>query len=218
MKRARAMVAVAGLTVASGCAFTDVPVTLPTTMTTGLSGGEGRQIVVLSPFKDERARRDRCGIQKNSYNAETAAALCSMEPAKWMGDMLASQLKAAGFSVVEGGAAKPGALEINGTLTKFFVEPVPGFSSITLETDVQAQLVVRSKTGLVAERTFFTKAVTQAMVSRAGNFQTSVDEATQTIVKDMVAAVITLANRYPQLGGRPPVIVVGSMQRERAAP
>lgn len=213
MKRVGAMLIGLALGGVSGCAFTDVPVTLPTAMSTGLSGGDGRQVVVLTPFKDERATPNRCGIQKNSYNAETASAICSADPAKWMGEMLAAQLTAAGFAVVQRDAAKPAALAINGTLMTFFVEPVIGFSSITLETDIRAKLVVSSTSGLVAERTFFTKAVTSALVARAGNFQTSVDEATQTIVKDMVAAVISLANRYPQLGQRGPATVVGSIGR-----
>jgi uncharacterized lipoprotein YajG len=213
MKRVHAMLIGLALSGASGCAFTDVPITLPSTMSTGLSGGEERQVVVVTPFKDERATPDRCGIQKNSYNAETARAICSADPAKWMGDMLAAQLTAAGFAVVQDGAAKPTALAVNGAVMTFFVEPVIGFSSITLETDIRAKLVVSSQSGLVAERTFFTKAVTSAMVARAGNFQTSVDEATQTIVKEMVAAVISLANRYPQLGRRGAATVLGSIDR-----
>jgi len=184
----------------SGCAFTDVPVTLPTTPATGMTGGDGRQIVVVSPLTDERPFRDKCGIQKNGYNMETAKAVCSMDPAVWVAQMLAAELKAAGFSVVSKEAAKPSALQLNGSLLQIFVEPVIGFSTISLETDINVKLVATSQTGLLAERSFFVKGVESGLVARAGNFQTSVDKATQTILRDMVAAVISLMNRYPQLG------------------
>lgn len=184
----------------SGCAFTDVPVTLPTTPATGMTGGDGRQIVVVSPLTDERPFRDKCGIQKNGYNMETAKAICSMDPAVWVAQMLAAELKAAGFSVVSKEAAKPSALQLNGSLLQIFVEPVIGFSTISLETDINVKLVATSQTGLLAERSFFVKGVESGLVARAGNFQTSVDKATQTILRDMVAAVISLMNRYPQLG------------------
>lgn len=184
----------------SGCAFTDVPVTLPTTPATGMTGGDGRQIVVVAPLADERPYRDKCGMQKNGYNMETAKAICSMDPAVWVAQMLAAELKAAGFSVVSKETAKPSALQLNGSLLQIFVEPVIGFSTISLETDIHVKLVATSQTGLLAERSFFVKGVESGLVARAGNFQTSVDKATQTVLRDMVAAVISLMNRYPQLG------------------
>ncbi len=186
----------------SGCAFTDVPVTLSTAPVTNLSGGDGRQIVIVSAFADERPYRGKCGMQKNSYNAETAKALCSMPPATWVAQALAAELTAAGFAVVSKEAAKPSALQLNGSLLQVFVEPVMGFSTISLETDIHVKLVATSDTGLLAERSFFVKGVESGLVSRAGNFQTSADKATQLIMRDMVAAVISLMNRYPQLGLR----------------
>lgn len=184
----------------AGCAFTDVPVTLPTVPTTNLTGGEGRQIVIVSVLSDERPYRDKCGMQKNGYNMETAKAICSMDPTMWVAQTLAKELQAAGFKVVTTGAAKPSALQLNGSLLQFFVEPVMGFSTISLETDIQVKLIATSETGLLAERTFFVKGVESGLVARAGNFQTSVDKSTQLIMRDMVAAIISLMNRYPQLG------------------
>lgn len=196
MKRATFVLA---MTLA-GCAFTDVPITLPMAPTTNLRGGEGRQIVIASGFRDERAFRDKCGIQKNGYNMETAKATCSMDPATWVAQALARELQTAGFTVVTKEVAKPSALQLNGSLLQIFVEPVMGFSTISLETDIHVKLVATSETGLLAERSFFVKGVESGLVARAGNFQTSADKATQAIMHDMVAAIISLMNRYPQLG------------------
>lgn len=196
-----AVLALSLLSCLSACAFTNVPLELPKTVSTGLSGGDGRRVVVVSPFADARPAKDVCGIQKNQYEAETAKALCTADPSRWIAEVLSGALQAAGFAVQSDGAAAPGALVINGTLDKLFVEPLIGFTAITLETDMQVRLTVTSGTGLLAERTFFVKGIATGQVARAGNFQRSVDTAADQMVKDMVAAIITLANRYPQLGG-----------------
>ena len=113
--------------VSSGCAFSNVHLELPTSVPHHLSGGDQRQLVVVMPFADERPDKNRCGMQKNQYNADTAAALCTPEPATWIASLLATELRAAGFAVVEQrGAAKPSALVVSGTLLKLFVEPVSG--------------------------------------------------------------------------------------------
>lgn len=185
---------------AAACAFTDVPLELPTTIGTGLSGGDGRQIVVVHPFRDERAdQRNRCGMQKNGYGMDTASAICSEDPAGWLAKLLATELQAAGFAVVEQ-ASKPSAVTINGALLKIFVEPVAGFTTVALESDLEVKLLLESESGLEAERTFFVKGSASSMASGAGSFQRSLDDGAQRLVKDMVAAVLSLMNRYPQLG------------------
>ena len=184
----------------SGCAFTDVRVTLPESVSTGYSGGKGRQVVIVSQFKDERSFKEKCGIQKNGYNMATAKAICSMDPAVWMAQILATELKAAGFSIVEEGTAKASALRLNGSLLQIFVEPVIGFTTVTLETDVHVQVIARSETGLLAERSFFVKGTSSGLAATAGTFETSFNEATKEIVKEIVAAIISLINRYPQIG------------------
>jgi uncharacterized lipoprotein YajG len=198
----RATLLIVCLSLLSACAFTDVRInpTPPETFT-HLSGGDGREIVVLKPFNDERGIRGRCGMQKNSYNMDTASALCSAQPMVWLADLLAAELKAAGFVVkVDRAGSNPNAVIIEGSLIKFFVEPVIGFASGTLETDIHIRLVATSPNGLNAERNFFVKGSYSALTGMASNFQTSVDEATRKVVKDMVAAILSLMNRYPQLG------------------
>ena len=188
----------------SGCAFSDVTIHLPTAdVPTNLSGGDGRQIVLAATFDDERSDRKRCGTQKNSYNMETADVHCDTPPAEWMATLLASELQAAGFTVLmPDQARKPSAVKLDGTVLTLFVEPVIGFTTVTLETDVNVTLVATSDTGLLAERTFFVKGVASGLGATAGNFQSSADDAARQIAKDIVAAVISLMNRYPQLGLR----------------
>jgi hypothetical protein len=95
---------------------------------------------------------------------------------------------------------KPSALQIHGTLLQFFVEPVIGFAMGDMETDIKIRLVARSASGLLAERDFFVKGTQSAMVGTQSNFQKSVDDASTRVVQQMVAAIVSLFNRYPQLG------------------
>lgn len=198
----RAALLVVCLSLLSACAFTDVKIDPPPPETfTHFSGGDSREIIVLKPFADEREFRNRCGVQKNSFNMDTASALCSAQPTVWLADLLAAELKAAGFVVKTDRAdSKPNAVTIEGSLFKFFVEPVIGFTTITLETDIHIKLVATSPNGLNAERSFFVKGSYSALTGMASNFQTSADEALRKIVKEMVSAILTLTNRYPELG------------------
>src|SRR2546422_2938105 len=98
MRRSIALLPVMCLSV--GCAFGNVSLQLPTgPIGTGLSGGAGREIVLVTPFRDGRQIRDRCGMKKNGYNMDTASVLCSADPASWIANYLAAEFKAAGFSV-----------------------------------------------------------------------------------------------------------------------
>ena len=194
----RSLVSVLAFTVA-GCAFTDVPLRLPPSVGTGLSGGDGRVVVVRRPFKDARADTRRCGMQKNGAGSATAKAVCSEDPATWLAELLATELRAAGFTVAES-SDKPSAVQLEGTLAQLFVEPLVLFSTVDLETDVKVTLVATSTTGLVADRTFYVKGVRSSAGATAANFQKSIEIASQQIARDLVAAVLSLMNRYPELG------------------
>ncbi|HEY8155979.1 MAG TPA: hypothetical protein VII72_17755 [Myxococcota bacterium] len=191
--------------VASACAFTDVPLTLPTRgLDPTIPGGMGRQVIVVVPFTDEREIRERCGMQKNGYNMDTADAVCQSDPNAWIAQLLADELRATGFRVLDDRAEhRPTALRIEGTLIKIFVEPVIGFWSGSLEADLSVKLRVATQTGLEAERTFFVKGWQGgAQMSSSGNFQRGLQRATHAIVFEMVNAILELMDRYPQLGLR----------------
>src|SRR5262245_13946769 len=107
------------LLLSSACAFSKIPIRLGTepTPTRGLGGGDGREIVVATPFVDGGEIRERCGMQKNNMGMDTANAVCSEDPALWFARALEAGLKASGFTVV-GESAKPSALRVQGTLLK----------------------------------------------------------------------------------------------------
>src|ERR1043166_2642457 len=119
----------------AACAFTDVPLRLPPTVGTGLTGGDGRVVVVVVPFADARPDPGRCGMQKNGAGAETAKALCSEDPARWFATFLANELRAAGFTVVQD-SDRPSAVRVEGTLVQLFTEPLVRLSTGDVETDV----------------------------------------------------------------------------------
>ena len=184
------------------CAFTDVKLTLPTRpLDSPVAGGNGRQVIVVSPFSDDRVVK-RCGMQKNGYNMDTADAVCQSDPGQWLATLLANELRVSGFTVLATDAAhRPGALRVEGHLEKLFVEPVMGAFSGSLEADLFVRLNVRSDTGLLGERGFFVKGWRggQAM-SLTGSYNTALDRATQQTLEEMVRAVVELMDRYPQLG------------------
>jgi hypothetical protein len=189
--------------VSSGCAFNDIPLTLPTQgLETTIHGGRGRQVVVVVPFSDERSIRDRCGMQKNGYNMDTADAICQSDPNAWIAELLADELRASGFSVIRADDAhRPGALRVEGALLKIFVEPVIGFWSGSLEADLSVRLRATSETGLEAERTFFAKAWRGGQVlSTMQPFHTAMHRAAQDLLAQLVRAILELMDRYPQLG------------------
>ena len=187
----------------SGCAFTDVNLVMPEeTLPTSIPEGDGREIVVVVPFADDRQIRDRCGMQKNGFNMDTANAICTTEPAVWLVNLLANELRASGFSVVGAESShKESALRIEGSLLKVFVEPILGMWTGSHEADLHVKLIATSDSGLQAERSFFVKGRKGgALISITPLFELALSHATRQLLLEMVEAIISLMNRYPELG------------------
>lgn len=188
----------------SGCAFTNVNLVMPTEgLENPIPGGNGREIVVVVPFADDR-KIHRCGMQKNGYNMDTADAICTTDPAVWIANLLVDELTASGFSVI--GAESPhrgSALRIEGSLLKVFVEPLIGMWTGSHEADLYVKLIATSNNGLRAERNFFVKGRQGgAMVSVTPLFELALRRATSKLLSEMVEAIISFMNRYPELGCR----------------
>ena len=184
------------------CAYTDVNVKPPDSgLKTPIPGGNQRQVVVIVPFADARQITDRCGVQKNGFGSETARGICQGNPAQWLAEFLARELRASGFTVLatEDGA-RESALKVQGTLLKIFVEPVTGFWATTVESDLQVKLVATSRTGLRAERTFFTKGELTSVIWPQGIFNDSLEDGVRQLLANMINAILELMNQYPQLG------------------
>jgi len=65
------------LFVTSGCALVDVKLKAPESgLEAPIPGGKQRQIVIVVPFRDDRANKARCGVQKGGFGNETASAIC----------------------------------------------------------------------------------------------------------------------------------------------
>jgi len=203
MRKVSLLIATGALS--SACAFTDIPLTLPTRgLENTVAGGNGRQVVVIIPFSDEREIRERCGMQKNGYNMDTADAICQSDPNTWIAKLLADELRASGFTVLsQDGPHRPGALQIEGSLVKIFVEPVIGFWSGSLEADLSVRLRATTETGLEAERTFFVKGWKGGtLASTMQPYHTALHRATQALLEEMVRAIVELMDSYPELGFR----------------
>ena len=186
----------------SGCALEDVRLKPPTSgLKKPIPGGNQRQVIVAVPFADARQITNRCGMQKGGYGNETANALCQGEPAEWIATFLAGELKASGFTVLPAeGGARESALKVEGVLLKIFAEPVVGFWSTTVETDLNVKLVATSRTGLRAERTFFVKGELTSVIWPQGIFNDSLENGTRELLTKMVEAILDLMKQYPELG------------------
>lgn len=189
---------------ASGCAFVEVDVHPPDKDAWGKAfssnAGRGREVILVAPFGDVRVH-DRCGMQKNGYNMDTADVKCRVNPRQWFPDALALELTRSGFKVLRADAVPgPSTVVIRGVVEQAFFEPVNKFFSMTVEGDFAASLTVTTLSGLKAERRFYVKGTEDGIASTEGTFQTAADDATKKLAKHMVIAITELLDRYPALG------------------
>lgn len=186
-----------------GCAFSDLKVFPPQDEILGQnpSLGRGREVILVTPFADQRPFPARCGMKKNNIDMDTADVLCSVPPPRWLSGALAHALTTAGFRVKTNPASQTTAsVRIDGTVLQFFLEAYHGFFLVTPEADISVRLVVSSQSGLYAERTFYVKGAKPSVVCKADDYQEAADNGTKDAVTAMVKAIATLLDRYPQLG------------------
>jgi hypothetical protein len=195
----------------SGCALTDVTVHPPAPgQVIAQSGvGRGREVVVMAPFADYRAVRDRCGMKKNGYNTDSADVNCAVQPTDWVTHALIDGLAASGFRVLVNQAGSTASTpRIDGQLLQFFVEPKLDPFTVTPEADIAVTLRMSTPSGLAAERVFYFKGREPTMFGTDDTFDDAAKNATREAVAGMVAAIVELLDRYPQLGATAPPAAV----------
>jgi len=188
----------------TGCVNSDIPLRLPNRpLQATVNGGNGRQVVVVTPFRDGRGGIVRCGRRLHNNGMETADVICQSDPMAWIAERFVAELRVAGFAVVaEGDGHEPGALRVEGTLLRLFTEPVLGKLLIGIEADLEVELRATSQT-LDSKRTFFVKGwKAGAAPSSSPFYEIALNRASQALVEEMVRAVAELMDRYPQLGSR----------------
>lgn len=180
----------------SGCAFSNIPVTLPTQPTSGYSGGDNR-VLIVPKFIDQRQIKDRIGMQKNGYGMDTASAMADQNVDAWLAERLTAELRAVGFQVVGAGAQAKGT-QIQGYVIKLFAEPVQQWTTMDLETDLAVRIELSRPDGLEAERRYFIKGVEQGMMSLSGAFNGSVSKTSDALMKRLIPDIINLLNKFPE--------------------
>jgi len=180
----------------SGCAFTEHTVMLPTATSAGISSGGDDRVVVLPPFIDQRDVRTRIGMKKNNFQMDTANVYANQDINAWLGIRLGKELKSSGFKVQEEGTGTK-AIRIQGHTLKLFIEPVVQWTTVDMETDLSVRIVVARGDGFEAERTYFVKGLSQALAGTGQNYDVSLNNATDSLMKRLVADLINLLNRYP---------------------
>ncbi len=193
------LVLVGGLT--GGCAFGDLTVQLPQPgATTGYSGGNAR-VLIVPAFGDKRAEQ-RIGMKKNGYGMDTANVLASQNVSGWLGSRLGNELRSAGFQVNPQGG-NPNATKIQGFTHQLFIEPVVQWTTVDLESDIAVLIHVSRPDGLEAERRYFVKGLEQALVGLEDTYAASLRKASDDLMKRVVADVINLLNRFPEMPVQP---------------
>jgi len=186
------------------CAFTPLQVDLPTGgPASSWHVAKHREVIVVTPFRDSRVTGSRCGMKKNGYNMDTADVSCNQQPQVWVSRLLSDGLRRAGFAVKEVSNFRnernaDGGLLLQGSLVKLFSEPVLGFWSSSIETDISVKLMAKTRSGLRAQRVFFSKGTAVASLSERDAYEASIRDATDDLIKNMVGSVIELenSNRY----------------------
>ena len=184
-----------------GCALSSIHVQPPAAVTEAKPDGRGRgrEVIVMAPFDDARPE-DRCGMQMNGYRMDTADVVCDVPPGRWLADAFAAALSREGYRVLAANAAAgPSTLIVRGRVNKLFLEPHDTLTR-TVEGDFSITLVLKTASGLHAERTFFVKGKKSDLASTEAVFQAAADDATRNVAFDMVTAFGELLNRYPELG------------------
>jgi len=195
--RALVTLAVAGA-VTSGCALTDVTLQPPPQfqVAPGSGRGQGREIVVVRPFRDARSA-SRCGMKKNGYNQDSASIFCRA-PASMVADLVAEQLSQAGFRVLrDRRAASPSAIILTGSLEQLFVEPKNDYFSVEIETDLALRLWATRTDGFSAERRFYVKGDEATFFASEDDLQLSFDAGVRQLVIGVVGAVANLSESLP---------------------
>jgi len=190
-------VVVLALAAACGCALTDATIDPPWLRDVGTRAqrGQGRELVVVTPFADSRPDRERCGMKKNSYNSDLAKVLCTRPPRYFLSDLLETDLKASGFRIARRPA--PGVAVVHGDLSQFFLEPKLGFLSTTIEADIELLLVVETPDGFVARRHFYVKGEQGTVFVSQADQQAAANRAIRLLLLDTVGAIANLLDHHP---------------------
>lgn len=200
------------LSLTQGCALTNVTVNPTDAPPRGIAStvGRGREIALVNSFEDKRSDPERCGMKKNGYNMDTADVICSLPPPRWLADSLARGLTAAGFVVTGSPSPSPTAARLDGDVLQFFVEPAMGVFRGAIEADVSVHLRLTTPTGLAAERTFYFKRCIGSSFALDSDFQDAASRANELAVNGMVAAIVSLLDRYPNAAVPPHTVNGGT--------
>jgi hypothetical protein len=190
---------VAALGSLAGCALTDVTLGQPRrhALGNGSRRGESRDIVLIRPFATRRTQ-SRCGMKKNGYNMDTASVFCGSAPESMLADVLAGQLRMAGFNVHgDPRAAGPSTIVLTGVVDQLFVEPKNNFFSVSFEADIGLTLTAKTASGLSARRTFYVKGQEATFFASEEDMLRSLESGIRQLSFAVVGAVANLADRFP---------------------
>lgn len=193
-----------------GCAFAEVKLNLDPGATVASTEGRQREVVVF-PSVDKRENAPRCGARRNAYGADVGRVRCMMEPTQWLNESILNGLHRRNFQVVTLANAKSQSpLQLSLTLKTLFVDELLEASHVDMVADVEVAVVVRTSSGLQAERSFFVRKEHSAPID--STYQELLTLASRQVSNDILDAIVELADRYPTQGKVEQPVAVGSVQ------
>jgi hypothetical protein len=168
------------------------------------------------PFEDQRPQPQRCGLRK--IEKEVGTLFCASPPNLWLAALLAEDLRQSGFVVLDrwapAGPAAGHAVQIDGVLSQFFVEPEVDFHSTFLggtasdylridEGDIGVRLHARGPR-FEAQRRIYVKGLADPVDEMFQDpEQQAVERSVNEALRKMVLAIVELVNLAPGLEGGP---------------
>lgn len=187
-----------GCLLLQACAFAEVKVKLDPSPTIASTEGLQREVVVF-PSVNRRSNAKSCGARRNANGADVGRVRCLMEPTQWLNETVLNGLDRRRFEVVTLENAKSKApLQVSLTLKTLFIDEVLEAERVSMLADVEVHVLVRTASGLLAERSFFVRDRESAPTE--GSYQDTLTLASRRVSNDILDAIVELANRYPSLG------------------
>lgn len=193
-----------------GCAFAEVKVKLDPSATVASTEGMQREVVVF-PSVDQRENPRHCGARRNANGADVGRVRCLIEPTQWLNEAVLNGLHRRNFKIVQLYNAKSAApLQVNLTLKTLFIDEIHENDAVSMLADVEVHVVVRTTSGLLAERSFFVRE--RRATPSESSYQDTLTLASRQMSRNIIDAIVELADRYPSLGKVESPAVVGSLR------
>ena len=168
---------VAAVVLLPACAFIDNEIQLEYQEIASAQQDQSKKgTIFLSLFNDDRSDKSKVGVIRNTYGMVTASVLTKDDPAIWVSNSLAGNLKKVGYkveTVEKEFTPTKDQFYMYGNIIKIFSNPNMGFFTITVNGDVQA-FVKAKYNGRETQEMISGHSDTESLISTGGDLHKGV--------------------------------------------